>query len=80
MLASAAAVEKPGRPRRSLEHSLCMLRDGFIFTPESDGTCFLWMNIADGSVGKSIAKAELDARGIDQVVTEFRASRMPVAR
>ena len=79
LLTRVVAQEKPGRSRRSLEHSLRLLRDGYILDPSADGTFSLWINTADGSAGKSVSQAELDSKGIDKLVAEFRASRSPEA-
>lgn len=71
-LEQAAAKERPGRTRRSLEHSLRMLRDGYILDSMGDGTYSLWIDTARGSVGKSISEAELKSKGVEALVAAFR--------
>jgi hypothetical protein len=72
VLERAAAKEKPGRTRDSLEHSLRMLRDGFILNSMGDGTYSLWIDTGRGSVGKSVSESELKAKGVDALVEKFR--------
>ncbi|HWE92746.1 MAG TPA: hypothetical protein VG269_02125 [Tepidisphaeraceae bacterium] len=73
-LARCVAAEKPGRARRSLEHSLQMLRDGYILNPMSDGTYSLWIDTAQGSAGKSVTDEEMRSKGIEALVSEFRSA------
>jgi hypothetical protein len=73
LLERVAAEEKPGRTRRSLEHSLRMLRDGYFLNPTGDGTYTLWIDTARGSTGKSITETELISKGVDALVAAFRS-------
>lgn len=72
LLERLAEKEKPGRTRRSLEHSLRMLRDGYILHTMRDGTYSLWIDTARGSTGKSISESELKSKGVDALVAAFR--------
>ena len=72
LLERIAAKERPGRTRRSLEHSLRMLRDGYILNSMGDGTYSLWIDTPRGSTGKSVSEAELKSKGVEALVTAFR--------
>jgi hypothetical protein len=72
LLERVTAEEKVARTRRSLEHSLRMLRDGYILNPMGDGSYSLWIDTARGSTGKSVTEAELKSKGVDALVAAFR--------
>jgi hypothetical protein len=80
LLERAVAAEKSGRTRDSLEHSLRMLRDGYILDPMGDGTYTLWIDTPQGSVGKSVTEEELKSKGISCLIVDYRdaeAGHMP---
>jgi len=75
LLERVVKAEKPGKTRGSLEHSLRMLRDGYILESMGDGTYSVWINTAEGGAGKFITETELKSKGIDSLVADFRRSR-----
>lgn len=72
LLETVAAKEKAGRTRRSLEHSLRMLRDGYILNSMRDGSYSLWIDTACGSIGRSFTEAEVTSKGVDALVAALR--------
>ena len=80
VLTKALAVEKDGKTKRSLEHSLRMLRDGYILDRQDDGTYSFWTRTSDGHGGRYVTEAELNSKGIDAIVREFRMNHVHVAR
>jgi len=80
LLERVVKAEKPGRTRRSLEHSLRMLRDGYILESKGDGSYSLSINTAEGCAGKFVSETELKSKGIESLVADFRRSRDTTAR
>jgi len=75
LLTQAVEAEKNAKVRASLQHSLRLLKDGYILDKQVDGTYSLWLRVRDGHSGRSVTKSELDAKGIDTIIREFRDDR-----
>ena len=72
-LRSALAVEKDPSTRRSMEHSLAYLEDGYRREPSTDADSELfWVRYRRGYTGTSIPTSTIAALGADEVALRIR--------
>jgi hypothetical protein len=72
---AALAVEKNAKSKRSIEHSLRFLRDGYTREDQEDGKVTLWVRTRRGHSGRDVDAREIEEKGIETVVEAIRRER-----
>ena len=73
---SAAAGARSAGVRREIEHCRLLLRDGYTVTPAGDDGVNVSVAYEGGGIGGPyVTRAELEARGIEAIVSEALARR-----
>jgi hypothetical protein len=73
-LEAAAAGVRSAAVRQEIEHCCRLLRDGYFLTPADGDGVDLSVAFEGGGVGSlSVSRVELEARGVEALVSEFQA-------